>query len=362
MKTKRGKSAVKAATRRAVVAPRRKRAHQGRASQRRALKPRRKPRASSGISSLWLYGVAAAPAIIALILWRLYVPTSLPEPVEPIPTSKQATTQEKTAREVLASEFSQAATKDIAARAVYWSERMWMSPDVRKRIARIEGAPTIQDSVPLVPDTYDCTTFMETVSALARSKKEADFFKNLLAIRYNGPGASFKSRNHFPEADWIANNVKAGILSQITEDIARIGGVPVGVEKKMIDRAKWLETMVRQGKVSRELASATGGDAWAVPQEASVSYVAMSDFDRVESHVPDGAIVNLVRKNDDKRPVLITHQGFALRTGGVLMLRHVTPKGKIRTVRMSEYLKALHAKDQPTWPILGVNFNRLNDG
>ncbi len=416
MKTKRtkGKSVVKAATRRVVAT--RKRAvrvlrkagrsaarkikaktsgtsrgqsgsHSGRKrvnakrTQRKRVSLRVKgSRGSSGINSLWLYGVIAAPIVISLLLWRLYVPAALPEPVEPIRTPAQVqpkvevpppqpgakaedqvqTTAASTAAEVLGSEFAQATMKDVSARAVFWSERMWASPDVRRRISKIEGAPAIQDHVPLVPPTYDCTTFVETVAALARSRRESDFYRNLLAIRYNESAATFRARNHFPEADWIPNNVKAGILSQITEEIAGQAGVFVAVEKKSIDRSKWLESMVKQRKVSRDIASAAAGEAWKAPREASVSYIAMTDLDRVERHIPDGAIVNLVRKNSEKQAVLITHQGFAVRSGGVLMLRHVTPTGNIRTVRLSEFLKAMYAKDRFSWPVLGLNFNRLS--
>ncbi|HPI20491.1 MAG TPA: DUF1460 domain-containing protein [Candidatus Kapabacteria bacterium] len=70
----------------------------------------------------------------------------------------------------------------------------------------------------------DCVTFVENSLALSRSiKKEkysvADFFEELIFIRYrNGNITDYASRLHYT-SDWISDNLKKGVFKDITKDI-----------------------------------------------------------------------------------------------------------------------------------------------
>jgi hypothetical protein len=258
----------------------------------------------------------------------------------------------------LREEFSSVSSKQLPDRIEFWSSFL-TRPDSHERLSTIEGAPQISDSAPLLPNRYDCTTFVETVVALARSQASKDFFANLVAIRYHGGKNDYLHRNHFPEIDWIPNNEKAGILKDVTWDIAESSGCSKQAEKKVIDRAHWLAQQVKRGKVSRSIASVEDG-AWSGSVEAVVPYIALADVARTESSIPDGAVLNIVRKSKQGTPVLITHQGFVIHKDGKAWLRHASVGGNIRTLMLSDYLRELSKKaEDKDWPVIGINLNRI---
>ena len=250
----------------------------------------------------------------------------------------------------------------IGDRVAFWSDLfLKQSSEITRRISSTGVAPSIRDSAPLLPPHYDCTTFVETIAALSLSKEIGEFYPRLLSIRYYDGKFDFIHRNHFPEADWIPNNTRSGILTDITEAVARSAGVFAGTEVKMIGRGKWLSQQVQQGKVSRSIASESDEAFHAPPVQAKVAYVPVEEIDKVSAKIPNGTVLNLVRGNNPHQPVLITHQGFVVQKEGVTYLRHATPDGNIRTVELSKYLHAQFGKDRKGWPVIGVNLNQLND-
>ena len=70
---------------------------------------------------------------------------------------------------------------------------------------------------------FDCTTFVETVLALAITKQKnqkstKDFAQTLQRIRYrNGIINGYTSRLHY-FSDWILNNVQKNIIKEITQE------------------------------------------------------------------------------------------------------------------------------------------------
>lgn len=73
-------------------------------------------------------------------------------------------------------------------------------------------------------DGMDCTTFVETVTALALTAREhrqswQDFLYNLEGVRYrNGRADGYPSRLHYMSA-WILDNVSRGNLREVTGDM-----------------------------------------------------------------------------------------------------------------------------------------------
>lgn len=76
-------------------------------------------------------------------------------------------------------------------------------------------------------DSLDCTTFVETVLALAYTAAEnrpswRDFAYNLRRLRYrNGETDGYASRLHYPSA-WVVDNVSRGNLKELTGDMAGV--------------------------------------------------------------------------------------------------------------------------------------------
>jgi hypothetical protein len=181
----------------------------------------------------------------------------------------------------------------------------------------------------------------------------------LLAIRYKDGRPGYFERNHFPEADWIPNNLKANILQDVTAKVAQDSGVVAKVESKTIDRGKWLQKqsqkrgVASQNEVNQELMKSV---------DVRLPYIAIRAVDDVIHKIPNGAILNLVHKDDGHHPVLITHQGFVIREGERVLLRHASRGGRIRTSDLSSYLKGLikQQKANSKWPLIGVNLNQIN--
>lgn len=257
----------------------------------------------------------------------------------------------------LQQEFNSAAHMQMNERLAYWADYLSVESQGQSKLSQIGQAPAISDSAPLIPQKFDCTTYVETVAALSRSKYYGDFYRNLIAIRYKDGKAAFENRNHFPEADWVPNNESAGILKDITFEIAKAAGVKARVETKIIDRGQWLAKQVGGGKVSRTIASAVESE-WSKPVEAKVSYIPAEDLGRVIDKIPNGTVVNLVRKSDDRFPVLITHQGFIVREKGAVFFRHASVGGHVAKVGFRDYFQK-QRKLQAKWPIVGFNLNAI---
>lgn len=261
---------------------------------------------------------------------------------------------------VLTQAFKQAAEMNIADRIVFWSAFVQKQKDGRGDLAQLAQGHSIEDFAPLVPPAFNCTTFVETVSSLSRSNTPAEFFQNLVAMRYKNGSATFADRNHFPEIDWIPNNTKAGILADVTTQIADAAGVKAMTEAKEINRVSWLAKQLEKGKVARGLAS-KAQRTWAAPAHAEVRYISVKNLPKALTKVENGTVVNFVHQNSEKKPVLISHQGFLIREGGTVYLRHASFGGEIKKKPLMDYLNDL-AKDPAArkWPIIGVNLNRIS--
>lgn len=278
----------------------------------------------------------------------------------------------------LEAEFKMASSMNLQDRIDFWSNYIEKNRKGRKMlvsmakhmsnvisgeraIASVSGTRMLKDIVPIVPSRYDCTTFVETVAALSRSNHPDEFMKNIMEIRYLKGIPTFEKRNHFPEANWIPNNEKAGIIKDITAQIAEKGGLEFKIEKKEIDRRGWLEDQFKHHAVPSELYTKVEKE-WTDPIPAQVSYIDISHIKDVMMLIPSGTVLNLVHKNDGRHPVLITHQGFVIRDGNRVLLRHASRRGHIRTNELYSYLQGLlsQQKEDTSWPLIGINLDQIN--
>jgi hypothetical protein len=147
-----------------------------------------------------------------------------------------------------------------------------------------EGETGKYDRNPLYrTDRFDCTTFIETVLALALSKTQAEFEKKLTRIRYADGKISFTRRNHFPCADWIPHNTEAGFIVDITAQVAGPLGVETATAK--IDKKGWYENLKADAiqipglsdTVKSALLNELHAEGAAFPPEtASIPYIPLS--------------------------------------------------------------------------------------
>jgi hypothetical protein len=298
----------------------------------------------------WLWGLIAGPLLMIWVISRVSLPggTSHETPAH-VPVAELTAAQPAAMEE----HFARARPLAKAQRVAFWSSLIWDSKLKTAQLDAISPKPEMHDQAPLVPEKFDCTTFVETVMALARSEKPADFYRELLAVRYHNSDPTFYSRNHFPEADWIPNNVKAGHIADITLTIAREAGIAAGAQSKIIRRGQWLAKQAGQGRVSRGLAS-EAAPGWAAPVEARVDFLPVQKAASFVDLIPEGAVINLVRASQERRPVMITHQGVAVKQGGRTYMRHSLPNGQLKNVPLDDYLAMLVRKDK-AWPLVGIN-------
>jgi len=337
-------------------------------------KPTRASSAKKGVKSQvgeilkWISavaGVGTAAAVIGMALWSGKAQERAPASAMGHQAMSQTATAPGTSQntwDALMRGVEHADQGSTSDRMAFWSALLIGSNEARTQLARIADAPSIEDSAPLVPERFNCTTYVETVAALSRSKAPGEFFKNLLGIRYRDGRATYVSRNHFPEADWIPNNVAAGILKDVTAEIGASAQVTAMVVEKEIQKANWLKAEVKKGKVARSIASVAEGDAgghWNQPVKATLSVLPLNRAAAYMPKIPNGTIMNVVRQNRASQPVLITHQGLVIQKEGQTYFRHANPGGQMRQELLSDYVKALAGRGYHRWPVMGLNFNQV---
>jgi hypothetical protein len=132
-------------------------------------------------------------------------------------------------------------------------------------------------------DGFDCTTFVETVVALATSKKSDEFEGRLNKIRYRGGKVGFLERNHFPCVDWIPNNIQSGLLTDITEQIAGKWGIEHATAT--VNKRKWFEklpastirvTGLGEAETQKRLEHLHAQGAGLGPQTPSLPYIPLA--------------------------------------------------------------------------------------
>jgi hypothetical protein len=231
-------------------------------------------------------------------------------------------------------------------------------------------------------DAFDCTTYIETVMAVAYCAGEngaACVKKRMNEIRYGGGTVSFAERNHIPELDWLPHNVEKGFL----EDLS--GAFFPGewkTARSTIDRAAWLESKGAKGPavpavdlkylpvsyffehaelkpadlevLDEKLAAAKAAAAEEKDEElrvkknfrAELEYLRatwVAKTDRL-AQIPSGTILNLVRapvkdKVKARLSTLISHQGLVLQTAKGTRLRHAAANvGHVSEQSLADYL------------------------
>ncbi|MFT2099413.1 N-acetylmuramoyl-L-alanine amidase-like domain-containing protein [Marinomonas sp. 2405UD66-6] len=213
-----------------------------------------------------------------------------------------------------------------------------------------EGEQGKYDKDPLVRfNEFDCTTYVETILAGVMSSSENDFMPSLLSFRYKDSNVTFTSRNHFPSLDWIPNNQDK--LKDITQLVAQES---LMTAEAIIDKTSWYRKMEKKKLYCDKDLSAQcdglldqlhdEGDAF-LPEVASLDYVPLTALylpssdksddasfivdQSILDRIPSGSVISMVRPNWELKQWIgtnmnVSHQGFAIRKEGQLLLRHAS--------------------------------------
>lgn len=228
-----------------------------------------------------------------------------------------------------------------------------------------EGPSGDFDRLPLYRfDAVDCTTFVEEVMALSLdSDLDHALSVTLQRIRYKNGAIGYESRNHFPELDWLPNNIAAGYLQDITRGVAG----PLAKEAtKTISKRDWylakttadLQGFDNAGVAERQQALAQWKGLAAHYQDAiaTIPYVAVADIPSIMSRIPSGAVANLVRADRPDKPILISHQVLLIQESGTLYVRQASYGRFVEDIPLLDYLKRY---EKSSWPLMGLNLDAI---
>lgn len=236
-----------------------------------------------------------------------------------------------------------------------------------------EGTIDVYDQDPLWRlDAFDCTTYIETVMAAAVARDPRGFERALFSVRYERGRVSFVSRNHFPEADWIPKNERAGHVRDLTRtlfpELARDTSL-------VVSKAKWyaakkandIEPKDRDAAVRERLAAELRALAPTFRDEAvTLPYLPMQSLYvknpgngelepnlEVLRKIPSGSIFNIVREGwaPGGHALAISHQGFLIQKADGLYMRHASTNKQVMEDRIDLYFKRF--LDSPT--VRGIN-------
>ena len=219
--------------------------------------------------------------------------------------------------------------------------------------ARYDGDPRLR------LDGFDCTTFVETVIAISKSRNSAETSRRMDRIRYRKGRVGFETRNHFPDVDWIRNNTQAKILKDITSTVDADATM---IAEALIEKDEWYKLLsierlsgIPETEKEARLTELRGLSVHHGKQLSRVPYLdkrAIVARPEILARIPSGSVINIVRPNFDATKgagthMNITHQGFAFHKSGVVYFRHASPtkdpvtgKGKVKEELLLDYVTA----------------------
>lgn len=253
-------------------------------------------------------------------------------------------------------------------------------PDLQKRVEEVsalflgtpyklgplgEGPEGEFDRDPLVDfEKVDCTTLVEQTMALALRSDMKEALETLQKIRYKEGKVSFETRNHFPEIDWIPQNVWAGYLRDVTREIA---GDKVLEAGKNISKREWYRAMstanvegrffTPDDRVKRLAKLQALGEKFP-DARASLPVLPMDQLPKALERIPSGTIANLVREDVPDKPILVSHQVFIIKKNGQAFIRHAAFGKTVEDVPILEYFYRYY---NSKWRLVGLNLNQLRD-
>jgi len=226
-----------------------------------------------------------------------------------------------------------------------------------------EGPDGEFDRDPLIRfDAFDCTTFVETVMALALNSDLDSATRTLQKIRYKDGQIGYATRNHFIELDWVPNNLRAGYLRDITSDVAGRNAVKV---HKTISKRRWY---LRKSVVSIEagftkdekqrLVSKLRHLGERLPdQRATLTVLPLKALPQALAHIPSGTIANLVHADRRDRGTIVSHQVFLIKKSDGWYMRHAASHKAVE----DDPIHILGRYKDLRWRLIGLNLDVLND-
>ncbi|RKH67621.1 DUF1460 domain-containing protein [Corallococcus interemptor] len=231
------------------------------------------------------------------------------------------------------------AESPLAERLLGMSEKFLNTPYVLSPLGEGQGVdpdPTFR------LDAVDCLTFVEETLALGLARGEPEVPALLERIRYAST-PTYEDRNHLMEAQWLPNNIKKGLLVDVTRKYAKDDTVSV---TKTLTAHTWQSKSSMALQLPRER------------QPVGTFTLNMIPLDKVLEHahgVPSGTILVVMREDLPLKATRITHLGFVVQKKKRTFLRHASRGGYNRVV--DEDLETFLARNAryDKWRVTGVS-------
>lgn len=238
-----------------------------------------------------------------------------------------------------------------------------------------EGPDGRYDQDPLYRfDTFDCTTYVETIMAMALARDVNEFEEHLDKIRYENGEIDYLKRNHFTDLQWIPFNIQNGYMKEVNHLV--LPASEIKIAEAVINFPSWLRhikiteikvPMASQSEKEALLEELHGEASNYVSSIARVNYLAIKTLlakPMLLNKIPHGTIVNFVRPNWDLTDLIgthqnISHQGFLFKKGNTLYLRHASASGEKKVLELPflQYLK----KFENHATMKGIHLMQMND-
>lgn len=180
--------------------------------------------------------------------------------------------------------------KSVGGRMKYISGRLLGLPYIAGPLV---GSPDTPEELVTRMDGFDCTTYLQTVLALALARSADEFVMKLREIRYVDGDVKYRKRLHYT-VDWAQYQIRRGLLADLTmgeETVAR---------EKTLSFLKGIE-----------------------PMRVLLRYYPKPALGSVSRWLVDGDLIYFV---SSRRDLDIFHVGLIFRSGSQLVLRHARHK------------------------------------
>lgn len=226
-----------------------------------------------------------------------------------------------------------------------------------------EGTTGLYDRDPLYRfDAFDCTTFVETLIALANSSDKQTFSRVMNEVRYKEGKVSYLNRNHIISQSWIPNNIDNSLIKRST---SYFSDQYLQFGSSIIDLANWLKfhkvdslklpDLTEDAKAERLNQLKQEADRF-TQEEVFVEYLSttevLKDWQGFKNELNKKTyILNIVRPNWQLKHLIgtnlnISHQGILEVAKDGIYFIHASSAGMVKKVLLKSYLEKI--KDSST--------------
>ncbi|WP_373046104.1 N-acetylmuramoyl-L-alanine amidase-like domain-containing protein [Vulgatibacter sp.] len=210
------------------------------------------------------------------------------------------------------------------------------------------GEGTGPDPDPLLRwDGVDCLTFVETALAVGNADDIAAAAAALDDIRYRaGRAPAFEHRLHLMIAQWIPDQIAKGYLEDVTAALP--GATEVAIA---YDEGIWRG----RGRALRAL-------PWQEELRGTfrLPMIPLAQAQAIAQRLPEGLVLNVVRKARPDRINRVTHTGFVIVKEGKRFVRHASYGRREVVDEPIERFLGRHARMRK-WEVEGINLLAVRD-